>query len=190
MMLGVNKSSVPFATLQKIDNALYAENIDLAGKLIAPYIQNSSQSSNRFTIRKNVFIDNTTGYMWQKGDSGKYLNWHDAKSYCENLVLDGYSDWKLPSRDEFHTLMTAYYGEYDNHENWISWFEANKHKRNSGKTDPVFLPKEISQFFGLRYWTRDISKTNTSYSCLLLFENVYDYDFIQSYNVGLFRCVR
>ncbi len=187
MMLGVNKSSVPFATLQKIDNALYAENSDLAGKLIAPYIQNSSQSSNRFTIRENVFIDNKTGYMWQKRDSERELNWHEAKSYCENLVLDGYSDWKLPSRDEFHTLMTAYYGEWDS--GWESWFEANKHKRNSGKTDPVFLPKEISQFFGWWYWTRDISKTNTSYSWLLLLDYGYD-DYYNQYFNDFVRCVR
>jgi hypothetical protein len=143
----------------------------------------------RFTIRKNVFIDNKTGYMWEKGDSEKELSWHDAKSYCENLVLDGYSDWKLPSRDEFDTLMTAYYGEYDS--GLSSWFEANKHKRNSGKNSDylVFLPKEISQFFGLWYWTRDISKTYTSYSWFLNFSFGYDLYYYQ-YTNNLFRCVR
>ncbi len=160
-------------------------------KIVSQQVQNyttsSNSSSNRFTIRENVFIDNKTGYMWQKRDSERKLNWHEAKSYCENLVLDGYSDWKLPSRDEFHTLMTAYYGEWDS--GWNSWFEANKHKRNSGKTDPVFVPKEISQFFGLWYWTRDISKTNTSSSWVLYFNDGYD-DYNYQYNNSFVRCVR
>ncbi len=119
------------------------------------------------------------------------MNLHKAKSYCENLVLDGYSDWKLPSRDEFHALMTAYYGELDNGNNLFKWFEANKHKRNSN----LFLPKELVEFFGFfamtgTDWTRDISKTNTSFSWRLDFSfgndssyNYQDYDY-------LFRCVR
>jgi hypothetical protein len=174
----------------------------------------------RFTIRKNVFIDNKTGYMWEKKavkgglfqrflneninsydevvsfiqtnlDNGGFqdywdkntMNWHEAKNYCENLVLDGYSDWKLPSRDEFHTLMTASYGKWDNYDNVAKWFNENRYKRNSN----LFLPKELVEFFGFSAWTRDISKTDTSFSWRLNFN--YGNDGSQGNNY-LFRCIR
>ncbi len=184
--------------------------------------QVETKTDERFTIRENVFIDNKTGYMWEKKavkgelfqrflnaninnfdelvsfiqtniENGSFydyrnkntMNWHEAKSYCENLVLDGYSDWKLPSRDEFHTLMTAYYGEWDNDNNLAKWFNENRYKRNSN----LFLPKELVEFFGFSAWTRDISKTNTSDSWILYFNNGNDYDSYQN-NKGWFRCVR
>jgi hypothetical protein len=176
----------------------------------------------RFTIRKNVFIDNKTGYMWEKkavkgeffqrflneninsydelisfiqtnknnGGFQDYwdkntMNWHEAKNYCDNLVLDGHSDWKLPSRDEFHTLMTASYGKWDNYDNLAKWFNENRYKRNSN----LFLPKELVEFFGFTAWTRDISKINTSYSWRLYFGGGNDYYYNQGDN-NLFRCVR
>jgi flagellar biosynthesis GTPase FlhF len=43
-------------------------------------------------------IDSTTGLMWQKRPQGKGRNWRDARNYCENLKLAGFSDWELPDR--------------------------------------------------------------------------------------------
>jgi hypothetical protein len=35
--------------------------------------------------------------MWQKGDNGEtWLNWAGASAHCEDLELDGYTDWRLP----------------------------------------------------------------------------------------------
>ncbi len=160
-------------------------NIDVAlEKIVEPVKQKvkteSSLNSSRFTIRSATFIDNKTGYMWEKPKivgnwnwdsfddrynfSNKYgKNWNDAKSYCENLNLDGYSDWKLPSRDELHTLMTVNYGEYNS--GWQTWFDNNKHKRNNF----LFVPEEISNFMVPWIWTRDISETYSSNSWVVDF---------------------
>ena len=46
--------------------------------------------------------------MWQKDYvSGK--TWKEALSYCENLTYAGYSDWRLPNRNELASLIN-----YDN----------------------------------------------------------------------------
>ncbi|MGK5093651.1 DUF1566 domain-containing protein [Deltaproteobacteria bacterium TL4] len=48
--------------------------------------------------------DNQTGLMWQDNDYTGLHNWNDAISYCDNLNLDGYSDWRLPSLSELSDL--------------------------------------------------------------------------------------
>ena len=32
------------------------------------------------------------------------MNWESAKTACDNLVLNGFSDWRLPSREELNSL--------------------------------------------------------------------------------------
>jgi hypothetical protein len=48
--------------------------------------------------------DNLTGLVWQQSvDSGMY-NWDDAKTYCQQLQLDG-GGWRLPTCNELLTLV-------------------------------------------------------------------------------------
>lgn len=41
--------------------------------------------------------DVTTGLMWTKNANHGSMNYYDAVVYCDNLVTNGYSDWRLPS---------------------------------------------------------------------------------------------
>lgn len=53
--------------------------------------------------------DNITGLMWQK-DGFTQRDWEGALSYCENLSLVGYNDWRLPDVNELQSIVdyTAY----------------------------------------------------------------------------------
>jgi hypothetical protein len=79
----------------------------------------NSQSSmhNVRCIRGDVFItksytnnldgtvkDNTTNLFWQKAIGGQ-ANWVSAIAYCENLILGGFTDWRLPNIKELRSLI-------------------------------------------------------------------------------------
>lgn len=59
------------------------------------------------TKNRNTVIDSSTKLQWQDNDSVKMLrkNWDYATVYCQNLVLDGYTNWRLPSKTELLTLI-------------------------------------------------------------------------------------
>jgi len=44
------------------------------------------------------------GLMWQMDKSPRYSTWQEAKKYAETLNLGGYTDWRLPTKDELYML--------------------------------------------------------------------------------------
>lgn len=54
-----------------------------------------------------IVTDNITGLLWQDDAAAKTVtrNWADAKTYCANLTLGGYSNWRLPTRTELISLI-------------------------------------------------------------------------------------
>ncbi len=45
--------------------------------------------------------------MWQDDESAKstYKIWSDAIKYCEDLTFAGYSDWRLPNKNELLSIV-------------------------------------------------------------------------------------
>jgi len=49
-------------------------------------------------------MDHATGLQWQDNSAAPQLNWVEALNYCTALVLDGKSDWYLPTRKELVSI--------------------------------------------------------------------------------------
>ena len=61
--------------------------------------------------------------MVQRYDAG-YYTWTNAKKACENLVLGGYSDWRLPTLSELNTIGESLttFDEYSSSYYWSSTY--------------------------------------------------------------------
>lgn len=66
-----------------------------------------------------IVTDNLHGLMWQDNDAvgSETYTWQGATSYCENLDLAGYTDWRLPEIDELESIMD--YGEKEIYSTFI-----------------------------------------------------------------------
>ena len=54
--------------------------------------------------------DTATGLMWQE-ETADEMTWEEAITYCEDLSLGGYTDWRLPNRNELQSIVD--YSEYN-----------------------------------------------------------------------------
>jgi hypothetical protein len=62
-----------------------------------PSLQGTDQLPERNSL---LWIDPATGLTWAKRDNGSNVNWNDARNYCADLTLGGFSDWRLPDIDQ------------------------------------------------------------------------------------------
>jgi hypothetical protein len=53
----------------------------------------------------DIVTDSDTGLQWQDSSEIAKLNWSEAIEYCEALSLGGYSDWRLPNRNELQSIV-------------------------------------------------------------------------------------
>jgi hypothetical protein len=53
-----------------------------------------------------TWTDPATGLMWATHDSATNVDWSQARDYCANLQLGGYSGWRPPTIDEAKAIYT------------------------------------------------------------------------------------
>jgi len=64
----------------------------------------SGSFDNLVSNKDGTVTDTNTGLMWQQKTAGE-MNWEASLSYCENLSLAGYSDWRLPTAKELASIV-------------------------------------------------------------------------------------
>lgn len=69
-------------------------------------------------------LDTSTNLMWAAKDSGEFLDWRRAESYCKNYRGGGYADWRMPTQDELAGLRAS--GNYKNVIAFEPWVWASK----------------------------------------------------------------
>jgi hypothetical protein len=78
------------------------------GAVVEPNGKASPKQVNIVRYKDNgngTVTDFKTGAMWQKTDDGTEKQWADAISYCDELELADYNDWRLPSIDVLLTIV-------------------------------------------------------------------------------------
>ena len=115
---------------------------------------------------KEIVTDNITGLMWQDDADASSVtkNWSDAKTYCENLTLGGYTDWRLPSIDELEGIV-----DFEHYNPAI---------------DPTF--QHVTSYF---YWSSTTYAVRTDYAWIVNFGSGYS-DGGGKTRTSYVRCVR
>ncbi len=66
------------------------------------------ESPTNYTIGTNTVVDNVTGLEWErKVDTNLFTSLPNATNYCANLVLDGKSDWRVPTVIEMLSIVDS-----------------------------------------------------------------------------------
>ena len=139
-----------------------------------------------FTNNNNGTVsDNVTGLIWQQGDSGE-LTIEDAITYCDNLVLGGFSDWRLPTKEESMSILnfdrnnpalnTTYYSNTNAEYWWTSTVQFNNTNtiwitNAGGGTGPKNKTETISAGGTKRYHARAVRSGTLSTNVLNFTEN-------------------
>ena len=129
-----------------------------------------------FTNNGNGTItDNVTGLMWQQGDSGE-LTIENGILYCDNLVLGGFSDWRLPNKEESMSILnldrnnpalnTTYFPNTTAGYWWTSTVQYNNANaiwvtNAGGGTGPKLKTETISAGGTLKYHARAVRSSTT-----------------------------
>ena len=59
----------------------------------------------RYILNSNTVLDTSLGLTWQRNPSTSEYTHANAISYCNNLNLDGRTDWKLPTLSQLESLI-------------------------------------------------------------------------------------
>jgi len=128
-----------------------------------------------FSRIDGVVLDNNQGLEWQDSyldnNTVKFIGWEGAIEYCENLVLNDKSDWRLPNVKELSSLIDD--------------------SRHSPAIYPVFENTVFEPYIGY-YWSSTTSYLDGEYSKWMVsfFYEGNRYVAFDRFRICAVRCVR
>lgn len=56
---------------------------------------------------KDIVIDTKSNLMWQDNSDVESIDrtWYDSLIYCEDMIFEGFSDWRVPNINEFLSIV-------------------------------------------------------------------------------------
>jgi len=121
----------------------------------------------RWQSKGEVVTDTKLGLTWQDNSAVKNTKkkWKAAKEYCQNLSLEGYNDWRLPSYNELLTIV-----DYD-------------------KYDPAIIPSFKNASSSDFYWSSSVYVPFDKTAWIVHFEDGSTHTGYKIYKYSV-RCVR
>ena len=118
---------------------------------------------------KGIVIDTRTGLVWQDdaAAASTTATWANAITICENLVLGGYSDWRLPNINELKSI------------------------RDMSRSNPAINTAFVNTATG-NYWSSTSHAADTTYAWGVFSDGIIDgrLDLDLKGNSNYVRCVR
>lgn len=121
---------------------------------------------NSSTVNGDIIVtDSKTGLIWQQ-TYVKEKTWQEALKYCEDLSYAGYTDWRLPNKNELASLVN--------------------YAKNDPASDFPGMPNLTPYFF----WSSSTCVDNTNNAWYVHFQLGYVDGFWEKDDDDLVRCVR
>jgi hypothetical protein len=117
-----------------------------------------------FSRSGDIVTDSSTRLQWQDNTTPDTMTWQEAIDYCEDLVLDGYRDWRLANIRELKSIVDL--------------------TKSDPAIDAVF-EHTVSHF----YWSSTTYASNSVNVWSVYFNYGYQY-YIAKSNDDYVRCVR
>mgnify|MGYP000073463541 CR=1 FL=1 len=82
------------------------KNVLLVLLLLSPLLTSCAvtRTANLTVVGDDILKVSSSPLMWQKARGPLFTSWEEAEKYAKILRLGGYSDWRLPTREEFLEL--------------------------------------------------------------------------------------
>lgn len=167
---------LPFEPKEEVSKGLRSRPMSLSAKAVKEMLskfnffdKNMNEKGdgieNDFVETGNgIVIDRSTGLMWQKGESIFPFKFGDAVRYVAEMNdkgVGGYNDWRLPTLEEFASLMESSLAPKDDLHTPISdmGVMSPPEIRKRAYIDPVFDQDSLNWF-----WSADYSPSGKSWA--------------------------
>jgi len=125
-----DKKLIPVETGQKPENREVQDQKSKSSADNRPPVPATARETGRdgrfIAFDNQTVLDTKTNLIWAAKDNGRDINWYDAKRYCQTYRGGGYTDWRMPTKDELAQL-----------------YDARKTQRYEAQQNPLHLTELI-----------------------------------------------